>query len=66
MSEDLLRCPFCGAEAKVEYMGPSREQIQHAQDYDVAYYVQCSGCQVTTDQSDTPQHVIDLWNRRTP
>ena len=67
--DDILPCPFCGGEAKVEYVGPSREQIQHAiawaHDYDAAYYVQCSKCQVTTDQASEPQHVIDYWNRRT-
>lgn len=58
-TDDLLPCPFCGGQARVESIGPS------GGDYEATYYVQCSACQVTTDQADAPQHVIDAWNRRT-
>ena len=50
--EELLRCPFCGGEARVIGAGES-------------YWVRCSGCGAEIAICDSKPEAIAAWNRRT-
>lgn len=60
--DELLPCPFCGGETHIKswlpcdgYMGESAR-----------YKARCEDCYACTDDVDTKQRAIDLWNTRTP
>lgn len=61
MSEELLPCPFCGEESKLEIF----EHGKGTEDYDC--YVQCQCCTTTGPSiNDWRGDAIAAWNRRAP
>ena len=50
--EELKRCPFCGGEVKIFFVG----QIGHL--------TQCEKCKNMTPWKDTEGEAIAAWNRR--
>jgi hypothetical protein len=52
MSEDLLPCPFCGAEPQLKDVTTAGDRLPPV------YAAVCPGCQITTR--------LHRWNHRTP
>ena len=50
--EELKRCPFCGGEAKMFFVGR------------IGHLVQCEKCKNMTPWKDTEGEAIAAWNRR--
>jgi len=57
---NLLPCPFCGGEAKVQTMPDYR--FPNALLYDVT----CTKCCASPTARNTPEQAATLWNQRTP
>lgn len=59
---ELKSCPFCGADAELLHYNHERARS--------FYYVSCAGCGVQSPLSgindNTPDGVVDHWNRRAP
>ena len=52
MSDELLPCPFCGAE------------VDHWEDYDDSWYVECRGCGVKVIQPQNTEKAVEEWRNR--
>lgn len=50
---ELLKCPFCGGEAKLVCRG-------------FAYSVSCTRCSARTALKEDEQNAVRYWNTRTP
>ena len=54
MSEKLRNCPFCGGKAR----------LNEYKDCEVWYEVRCDECAVRTEQYETVDEAVRVWNRR--
>ena len=52
---DLKPCPFCGGKAR----------LNEYKDGEVWYEVWCDECAVRTEQYETVDEAVKVWNRRT-
>ena len=50
--EELRKCPFCGGEVKIFFVGQ------------IGYLTQCEKCKNMTPWKDTEAEAITAWNRR--
>lgn len=53
MVEKLERCPFCREPAKLDQI-------------DIAFLVECQGCDASSGAFNSPEQAIAAWNRRDP
>lgn len=56
MSDNLKKCPLCGAEAKISY----RLDV----DRDTWYFIGCSECSVGFRGMGSGKEAIKNWNKR--
>ena len=56
---DLLLCPFCGANASVY-------EVETDSNTPSGFVVACNECGISTPASDDEQKVIYAWNNRVP
>lgn len=52
--EELLTCPFCGGDAKIEFIPSFRN----------SYFVRCKICLSSVRGYDTRDKAVAAWNRR--
>jgi hypothetical protein len=57
---ELLRCPHCGGEAKLEEAPPGSQWTA----YRFAVYCQAQHCGATTALCSTESRAVEYWNRR--
>jgi Lar family restriction alleviation protein len=55
--EELKRCPFCGAE-------PPTVKVLHPLDINMANWVVCGKCGVSTSATFGKEKAIEAWNKR--
>ena len=61
MSEELLKCPFCGGEASVCEVETKFDGKRLS-----GFTVACEECGTCTPMSDDEQKVTTCWNNRVP
>ena len=68
MSDNPIRCPFCGNPAMLNFSANGNRrfydeygQLQHTE---LTYVVECSYCLARTGDYKQPKDAIEAWNRR--
>lgn len=59
-NSELETCPFCGGKAYIKSWLP----YDGYQGESTKYRVTCKDCNARTDDVDTKQRAIELWNKR--
>lgn len=57
MSDKLKPCPFCGGEAKLH-------EAYDIEGNHAVWRILCTECNMVTAYYNTPDCVVDAWNRR--
>ena len=62
MNNELKPCPFCGCK-KPNIIGCIDFDRTHhvTKNY---FYVVCPRCRIQTDDTDTPEEAVKMWNRQ--
>jgi Lar family restriction alleviation protein len=65
-AEELLPCPFCGAEPMEKRIQPHKHHLVQMPNYPGAWSVECVKCEVRVFDHNNRANAVAKWNRRAP
>jgi Lar family restriction alleviation protein len=65
-ADELLPCPFCGAEPVEKRIQPHKHHLVQMPNYPGAWSVECAKCEVRVFDHNNRANAVAKWNRRVP